>query len=486
MIGEARYRPCEMAVNDVADNSARISQGSGGARRLIVFARYPVPGRTKTRLIPAVGALRAARLQRAMTAQALAAAREARRLTGAHIEVRHAGGSREAMRRWLGRDVTYLPQGEGDLGRRMLRAFEEAFADGCRKVVIVGADCPDLGAEHLCQAFDMLDAGDLALGPSADGGYWLIALGKRADLFTGVTWSTETVLSQTLERARAAGLNAHTLSMLADIDRPADLAHLPPRMRPVVDRPYVSVVVPALNEIDNIAATVASARDDDAEVIVVDGGSIDSTPHAARRAGARVIVTGPGRGGQMNAGAEIATGEVLLFLHGDTALPPRYVDHVFEALADAGAAGGAFLFTTDADTPAARATETLINLRTQHLLMPYGDQAIFLPADLFDAIGGFEDLPIMEDVRLVQRIKAQGRLKIVPAAVHTSGRRWKTHGVVKPTVINALVTLGHAIGVPLPLLARLYGVRPVPDAPPSLPGQKAPRHRKRIESPPER
>jgi len=465
MLGDARYCPGEVAVNDVADNSARIWRDGDGAKRLIVFTRYPVPGQAKTRLIPAVGAVRAARLQREMTVSALAAAREAGRLTGADIEVRHAGGSRQAMRRWLGRDVTYLPQGDGDLGQRMLRAFEEAFAHGCRKVAIVGADCPDLTADHLARAFDMLDEGDLALGPSADGGYWLIALGKWADLFTGMTWSTETVLSQTLERARAAGLNAHTLSMLSDVDRPADLAHLPARMRPILDRPYVSVVVPALNEIANITATVASALHEAAEVIVVDGGSTDSTPDAARQAGARVIVTPPGRGSQMNAGAQIATGEVLLFLHGDTALPPRYVDHVFEALADSGAAGGAFLFATDADTPAGRATETLINLRTRHLHMPYGDQAIFLPADLFDAVGPFEDLPIMEDVRFVERIKARGRLKIVPAAVLTSGRRWKTHGVVKPTVINALVILGHAIGLPLPLLARLYGVRTAPIPP---------------------
>jgi len=440
--------------------------------RLIVFTRYPVAGQAKTRLIPAIGAVRAARLQREMTVATLARAREARQRTGAHIEVRHAGGSREAMRRWLGRDVTYAPQGEGDLGRRMLRAFEDAFAQGYRKVALVGTDCPALTADHLCHAFDMLQKGDLALGPSADGGYWLIALRKWADLFTHVAWSTETVLSQTLQRARAAGLTAHTLAMLSDVDRPEDLAHLPPAMQAIVDKPYVSVVIPALNEIDHIAAAVASARHEACEVIVVDGGSTDDTAQAARQAGAQVIVTAPGRGRQMNVGAQAATGAVLLFLHGDTTLPPRYVDHVFHALADSRAAGGAFLFATDADTPAARATETLINLRTRHLLLPYGDQALFLPAPLFDVVGPFEDVAIMEDVRFVQRLKAHGRLKIVPAAVHTSGRRWKNLGVVKPTVINALVMIGHTLGLPLPLLARLYGVRTAHGAPPDHPTPK--------------
>ena len=446
-----------------ADENGNDTTGESGrgnvVGRLIVFTRYPVPGRTKTRLIGAIGAVRAAWLQREMTAAVLDTARQFRRGTALEIEVRCAGASRGRMRRWLGRDVAYTAQGAGDVGERMKRAFEEAFGAGGGKVVLVGTDCPELSAGHLREAFAALDVSDLALSPSADGGYWLIGLRRRADVFADIAWSTESVLSQTLQRARAAGLSVRTLSMLTDVDRGENLKRLPSTLRTIVEQPYVSVIVPALNEIAHIEATVASALHEAAEVIVVDGGSADGTVEAARRAGARVIVSPPGRGRQMNAGAELARGKVLLFLHGDTSLPAGYIEHVFEAFGDSGVVGGAFEFGTDGDTPAGRATETLINLRTKHMGLPYGDQAIFLRTDVFEAVGGYEDLPLMEDVRLVRRIKQHGRLAIVPAAVVTSGRRWKTLGVIKPTIINALVMIGHAVGVPTARLARLYGVR---------------------------
>ena len=444
-----------MTADEVGDNSGA-GPHTGRAERLIVFTRYPVPGRTKTRLIPAVGAVRAAELQRRLTAATLATARQLRRRTGVDIEVRYAGGSHGRMRGWLGGGVLCTPQGGGDIGQRMKRAVDDAFQAGVAKAVVVGTDCPDLAVDDLRQAFDALDTADLALGPSTDGGYWLIGLRREADVFAGVAWSTESVLSQTLERARSAGLNVRTLSMLADVDRPGDLGRLRPDLRAAVNRPYVSVIVTALNEAEHIAATIASARHEAAEIIVVDGGSTDPTADTARLAGAEVITAPRGRGAQMNAGADRAGGDVLLFLHGDTSLPVGYVEHVFEAFGDARVAGGAFEFGTDPDTPARAVTETLINLRTRHLHMPYGDQAIFLPAELFRAIGGYDDVPILEDVRLVRRLKLHGRLAIVPAAVRTSGRRWKDHGVVKPMVINMMVMAGSALGVPLSALARLY------------------------------
>ena len=452
---DARYCRRAMAMNEGCDNSSAAVR-AGGSERLVVFTRYPQFGLAKTRLIPAIGPVRAAELQRRMTVATLATAQRLGRLEGIDIEVRYAGGSYGRMRRWLGGGVTCRPQGDGDLGQRMKRAFDEAFDDGKTKVAIVGTDCPDLTVDNLREAFDALDRGDMTLGPSTDGGYWLIGLRRAANVFDGVEWGTESVLSQTLERAREAALNVHTLSMLADVDRPGDLHKLTGDLRAVVDRPYVSVIVTALNEAEHIASVVASGRHAEAEIIVVDGGSTDGTAQQARRAGAKVITAPRGRPGQMNAGAELAEGTVLLFLHADTTLPDRYVEHVFEAFGDARVAGGAFRFSTDPDTPAASATATLVNLRTRCLHMPYGDQGIFLTAELFRTLGGYENVPILEDVRLVQRMKRHGRIAVAPAAVRTSGRRWKDLGVVRPTVINAIVMAGSALGVPLSVLARLY------------------------------
>ena len=444
-----------MAMDEICDNPSPARGSDKG--RLVVFTCYPVPGQTKRRLISAAGAVRAAELQRRMTVATLATARELQRLAGIDIEVRHSGGSHRRMRQWLGGGVACKPQGDGDLGQRMKRAFDDAFAAGGGKVAIVGTDCPGLTVENLCEAFDALDAGDVALGPSTDGGYWLIGLRRPADLFADVAWSTESVLSQTLERAREAALTVRTLSMLTNIDRPDDLRALAGDLQAAVDRPYVSVIVTALNEAEHIAEAVESAKHEEAEIIVVDGGSTDGTAEISRQAGSQVIIAPRGRPAQMNAGAERARGAVLLFLHGDTILPDRYVEHIFGAFNDRRVVGGAFEFGTDPDTPAGTVTETLINLRTRHLHMPYGDQAIFLSADLFRTIGGYEDVPILEDVRLVRRMKRHGRLAVVPAAVRTSGRRWKGLGVVKPTVINMMVMVGSALGVPLSALARLYG-----------------------------
>ena len=137
---------------------------------MIVFTRFPVPGVTKTRLIPILGPEGAADLQRAMTEHTLREVRAARERTGTDVVVRHEGGDAAAMRRWLGDDLRLAPQGAGDLGERMSRAFEEAFAAGRARVALVGTDCPDLDAATVERALDELRRHDLVLGPASVAG----------------------------------------------------------------------------------------------------------------------------------------------------------------------------------------------------------------------------------------------------------------------------------------------------------------------------
>jgi len=191
---------------------------------LILFTRYPEPGATKTRLIPALGPQGAASLQRWMSERTLGLAQAFCQRQGIPLEVHFEGGGEEAMREWLG-PQTFTPQVGSTVGERMDHSFALAFSAGVKRAVIIGSDCPGLTVEILEQAFASLTGCDLVLGPARDGGYYLIGLTKpRPFLFTDIPWGTAAVLHQTLDRARS--LTISQLPPLHDIDRPEDLAHL--------------------------------------------------------------------------------------------------------------------------------------------------------------------------------------------------------------------------------------------------------------------
>ena len=174
---------------------------------IILFTRYPRPGQSKTRLIPALGRHGAAAWQREMTVRTVSRAREAAERSGARVWICFKGADQALMRAWLGRGPEYLPQSGADLGERMAAAFEAAFGQGCEKAVLLGSDIPGLAPEIMVRALDLLEDRDLVLGPARDGGYYLIGL-KRPfpELFRGVDWSTGKVLAQTLERPRGSRL----------------------------------------------------------------------------------------------------------------------------------------------------------------------------------------------------------------------------------------------------------------------------------------
>ena len=198
---------------------------------LIVFGRYPRVGTTKTRLIPALGAAGAAALQKRLTEKTVATARQATIRNGARLVFCH-GGNRKQVRHWLGdRHIRYAAQSTGDLGRRMHLAMQRAFDDGARRVVLVGTDTPGLTTDSLAQAFKALQEKDLVLGPSTDGGYWLVGMTRPANIFDGIGWSRPDVLDKSLALARKKEMTSHLLAPLTDLDTPEDLEReLGPRM----------------------------------------------------------------------------------------------------------------------------------------------------------------------------------------------------------------------------------------------------------------
>jgi uncharacterized protein len=190
---------------------------------LIIFTRYPEPGKTKTRLISALGEVGAAQLHRRMAEHTLL---QARSLSCA-IEIWYVGGSKELMQDWLGTDLWYREQPAGDLGDRMCAAFRSAFDQGYQTVMIVGTDCPGLTTDFLAQGFAALQSQAITIGPAIDGGYYLIGLQQLVPkLFQGITWSTATVFSETLLIADQLQLPTYLLPSLPDIDLPDDLQYL--------------------------------------------------------------------------------------------------------------------------------------------------------------------------------------------------------------------------------------------------------------------
>ncbi|MGC1394083.1 MAG: TIGR04282 family arsenosugar biosynthesis glycosyltransferase [Coleofasciculaceae cyanobacterium] len=193
---------------------------------LIIFTRYPEPGKTKTRLIPVLGAEGAAKLQRQMTEQKLAEAKKLQAINSLFLEIHFTDGNQQLMQNWLG-NLTYKQQSPGDIGYRMAVAFQTAFEAEMSRVVLIGIDCPDLKAELMVDAFQALNKHDLVLGPATDGGYYLIGLNYLiSELFIGITWSTAKVLEQTKNIAQKLELAVAYLPTLSDIDRPEDLAVL--------------------------------------------------------------------------------------------------------------------------------------------------------------------------------------------------------------------------------------------------------------------
>jgi len=218
----------------------------------------------------------------------------------------------------------------------------------------------------------------------------------------------------------------------------------------------LSIIVPALNEAVNLPFTLDGLAAGGLDLIVVDGGSRDDTVDIARRLGARVFSSEPGRARQMNRGAQEARCSALLFLHADTLLPKGFSLIIDRVLSRPGVACGAFQLKIDDERRSYRWIEKAVNLRSRFLGLPYGDQAFFIRTKTFHRIGGFPDLPLMEDFELIRRAKRVGRIALADEPVLTSARRWNRLGPWKTTLVNQVIISLYLVGVSPKRLACLY------------------------------
>lgn len=224
-------------------------------------------------------------------------------------------------------------------------------------------------------------------------------------------------------------------------------------------RPSVSIIIPTFNEASCIQRTLDAIPRvrGNIEVIVVDGGSDDSTIEIAQCAGARVIESDRGRGIQLHSGALIARGQALLFLHADTILPREAVVLIENSLSDgASTVGGNFEVCFDGESQAARFM-TWLYRRLGQLGLYYGDSGIFVRAAAYEAAGGFKPFPIFEDLDLVRRLRRQGRMKHLPIAVVTSSRRFENRKFVFTFLRWSMLQVLYWLGVSPMKLGRFYG-----------------------------
>ncbi|MBB4636384.1 TIGR04283 family arsenosugar biosynthesis glycosyltransferase [Longimicrobium terrae] len=223
--------------------------------------------------------------------------------------------------------------------------------------------------------------------------------------------------------------------------------------------PRISIIIPALNEAEGIADTLAALaplRARGHQVIVADGGSADATVELARPLADAIVDAPRGRALQQNAGAAAADGDVLLFLHADTRLPPDADRLVLDGLAAGGAGWGRFDVRLTGGAPMLRVVERMISLRSRATGIATGDQAIFVRRDWWERAGGFPPIPLMEDVALSTTLRRRGRPLCLRAAVTTSSRRWEQRGVWRTILLMWRLRMEYALGADPERLAARY------------------------------
>lgn len=437
-------------------------------RAIIVFTRVPVPGQTKTRLMPYFSPQECARLHTCFLKDIARQCKD----TQADLFVCYTPDDKgNALKNIFGEDAIYFPQMGESLGEKMYEAIQTVLAGDYDSCVLIGTDVPEIRRADFDYAFRLLDVHDVVLGPTADGGYYLVGMKKPVrEVFENQTYSHASVLENTAEAARQAGYTVGFARELHDMDEKEDIREFRNRMRKnlalqksetgryLIKKQKISIIVPIYNEESTIEALQKQLVPllDKCEILFVDGGSKDKTLSMIDSR-FRVLHSEKGRANQMNLGAKISSGDILFFLHSDSELPKhplaeiRYVmkDHLAGCFGIAFHSKHFFMWTC----------RVISNHRIKDRKVMFGDQGIFIDRDLFFQAGMFPELPIMEDYQFSLTLKEMGiKLGIAKHRIYTSDRRFPKKTIPKLKVMWKMNRLRkmYRDGVPIETISKMY------------------------------
>lgn len=444
---------------------------------IIVFTREPEAGKTKTRLMPYFNPEQCAHLHRCMLRDIFREVKKA----DADIVVAYScddGKEPAFLTRTMGRKAVFIRQRGADIGAKMQNAIDDALRLGYRKAVLMGTDIPDIEAETIDTAFSLLDVCDTVIGPTEDGGYYLIGMkAVHPEAFNVKAYGISTVFDETVASLKDAGLAAEKADTYADIDTPDDIAAFRRRMRDdmrirrshtgrfLAETARISVVVPVYNEeamIGRLARQLIQHRGE-CEIIVVDGGSADSTLRILQDINKdnsiRILNAGKGRAVQMNAGAKASAGDILFFLHCDSILPDRFTDEIRKVMASYD--WGYFKVKFPSYNFFMMTNRIFSNCRASFRKMPFGDQGIFIDRDLFFRSGMFPEIPLMEDYEFSRRMRCRKGIKGPGSTgkwIISSARRYGagTMSILKTEIKMWKLRHLYRRGVSADLLDRMY------------------------------
>lgn len=425
-------------------------------KAIIIFTRVPEGGHTKTRMMPYMDENQCESLHRCF-------------LKDISVQISHINGdvfvfytsfdrSEKELIDVFG-DVEYIEQNGDDIGSRMLNAIEEVKNRGYKKIILIGTDIPELGFKSIDRAFDEFEKNDIVFGRTFDGGYYLVGMKEVIDdVFHIEKYGHNHVFEDTINHLLGKYDIGFT-DTLHDMDNREDLEELyirlvsedgytPSHTFEFIKKniPLVSIVVPVYNEkttISNLLLQLDNIHG--AEVIFVDGGSKDDTKKIisswisekesrCEYSRYRLISSDKGRANQMNAGAEISRGEILFFLHCDSVLPENFVEQIRSVMKSYSL--GCFGIDFDSNHPFMYTNKWISNHRAKHRRIIFGDQGIFLKKDLFYSVGGFENIPIMEDYKFSLDLKKKGiKVGMTKDRIITSHRRYPSGTIPKMKVM---------------------------------------------------
>lgn len=442
---------------------------------LLIFLRYPEPGRVKRRLSEEVGAERAAEIYEKLVRRTLGVVCDFKR-RASDVRIVLVCTPEESFEnlknKFRGPWEFCLQEGE-HLGARMENALRSAFAAGAAKAVLIGTDLADIEVADIEEAFRNTAEKSVVLGPAADGGFYLIGTDRPIGaplLFS--EWGTGEVFSRTVRELEALGFGLRLCTRRHDVDCKRDLDRF--ETNPLFTS-SISIVIPTLSEAQKLSPLVTlleSSLWPGDEVVVVQGGAFKKISQRRVSPSLSVVSTRKGRGLQQNAGAILSRGTILCFLHDDTVPPPEFPYLIRRACRDNEAAPGCFKLGFLPSNRALGLIAAWANLRTAIFKLPYGDQCLFCRRDVFERAGGFGRSYLMEDVDLVRKLRkmtgGHSAISVIPVPVYSSSFRYLRKGILRASLQNHSIFLLHALGRDERTLYRKYYGSAQNDIPPLI------------------